>query len=94
MIDLSADRLSFLARHRRLVLPPEPPVLSIRAPTLPQYRFEWHRLSRTLYLVRSDGRGEVIAREVTDHGAAINAVALWTRGWREGQRAKADGETR
>jgi hypothetical protein len=84
---LSADRLAFLARNRRLILPPAPSVFTIKAPALPQFKFEWHVASRTVYLIRLDVlplTGDPIAENVPDHGAAITAVQVWTRGYREG----------
>lgn len=61
----------------------------IRCPRLPQYRFEWHEQARRLYLVRLGVEpevGEIVAFDVDTHGAAINAVLIWCRGYDEGRR--------
>lgn len=63
-------------------------VLHIKAPTLPAYRFEWHAEARKVYLVRLGTlpeQGEIVAFDIATHGDAINAVLIWTRGFREGQ---------
>ena len=61
-------------------------IYHIKAPTFPQFRFEWHIGARRVYLIR-DGAvpviGEPIAFEVKDHGAAQNAVLIFLRGYRQ-----------
>jgi hypothetical protein len=64
----------------------------IKNPRLPQFRFEWHRDSKRVYLVRLGGFpeiGEPIAYEVADQGQATNAVLIWCRGYHEGRREAA-----
>lgn len=63
-------------------------VWNLSSPAFPQYRFEWHPQSRKVYLARltsSPVVGEVLAFNIETHGDAINAVNIWTRGYREGQ---------
>jgi hypothetical protein len=52
------------------------------------YRFEWHTRKRRVYLIRVSGGqeiGEIVAMDIQDHGAAINAVYIWLRGYNEGR---------
>ena len=63
-------------------------IYGIRAPLLPQYRFEWHPKTRRVYLIRTGTTpeiGEIIAFHIETHGDALNAVLIWSRGFREGQ---------
>lgn len=65
--------------------PALPPILHIRAPHGPAgLRFEWHRISRRLYLIRDTAptRGELIGENVDTHGAAQMGVFYFLRGWR------------
>ncbi len=65
---------------------PEPPVIAIGNRKFPQFRFEWHRQTKKVYLIRlltAPGIGDPIAENVPDHGAAINAVNTWCRVFRE-----------
>lgn len=57
----------------------------IRAPLHPQFRFEYHRLKKKVYVVRVGGKpeiGEVFAHEIENDGQAHNAVLVWLRGYR------------
>jgi hypothetical protein len=69
----------------------------IKAPTFPQFRFEWHPQKRKVYLVRLgrmvDGVlvahtgplvGEVVAEHAETHGQAFGCVQTFLRGFREG----------
>ena len=73
---------------RSIAMPggPEPPVMAIKNPRFPQYRFEWHRVTKKVYLIRlltAPNHGDPIAENVPNHGAAINAVNTWCRGYKE-----------
>lgn len=72
-------------------------IFHIKAPTFPQFRFEWHSQKRKVYLVRlgrmvdgvlvaKDGPlvGEVIAEHAETHGDGFNFVQTFLRGYREG----------
>lgn len=83
-----------IARAPDLPRPAPGAILHIRAPNLPQFRFEWHPGRRRVYLVRHvDGHdvGEPIAFEIDTHGGAVNAVLIWTRGYRTREREDALG---
>lgn len=59
-------------------------ILHIKAPSLPEFIFEWHPQTRKVYSIRQGTVptvGEVLALEVLDHGSAINAVNIWIRGY-------------
>lgn len=61
-------------------------IYHIKAPTFPQFRFEWHPNTKRVYLVRlsvAPAIGDPIAMEIESHGAAQNAVLIWLRGYRE-----------
>lgn len=65
-------------------------ILHIRSP-LTGCRFEWHRLSKKVYIIRLDPLrgveiGDPIAENIEDHGAAIMAVLIFVRGFKEAQR--------
>lgn len=84
---MQSQEISYHMRNKRLVMPTAPSVFKIRAPLLPQFCFEWHVVSKTVYLIRLGAtplQGDPIATNVPDHGSAINTVAVWTRGYREG----------
>lgn len=63
-------------------------IFHLRNPKLPQYRFEWHPKKRIVYLIRLGAKpeiGEAMALDIVTHGDAINAVAIWGRGFAEGR---------
>jgi hypothetical protein len=63
-------------------------VLHIQAPALPEFRFEWHPQAQRVYIIRlavTPLVGEPFAFDIKDHGAAINATLIWTRGYRAAQ---------
>lgn len=56
----------------------------VKNPRHPQFRFEWHEQAKRVYLVRLEvlpHMGDPIAFDIADHGAAINAVMIWCRGY-------------
>jgi len=61
-------------------------VAHIKQPSYPQFRFEWHPGTKTVYIIRI-GRvpliGDPIAMNVEDQGAAHNAVLIFLRGYKE-----------
>lgn len=60
-------------------------IIHIKAPNLPQFRFEWHPGIKKVYLIRvgtSPEIGEMFAHEITTEGAAWNAVLIFLRGYR------------
>ena len=59
-------------------------IYKIQSQQLPQFRFEWHPRGRKVYVVRVGALPEVaelIADNIDNHGAAINATLLWCRGY-------------
>src|SRR5690348_8153020 len=57
----------------------------IKSPAFPQFRFEWHTVSRKVYLVRvgqTPEIGEVFAHDIDNEGQAQTAVLIWLRGYR------------
>jgi hypothetical protein len=61
-------------------------ILTLKTPTFPQFRFEWHPGVKRVYVVRvgvTPEIGEAIAFEIADHGAAYNAVLIYLRGYRQ-----------
>jgi hypothetical protein len=67
---------------------PDTQILHIKSPTFPQFRFEWHPKVKRVYVVRigmTPEIGEPIAFEITTHGDAYNAVAIWLRGYKQAQ---------
>jgi hypothetical protein len=73
----------------RLVLPET--IVHIKAPTIPQFRFEWHPKIKKVYLIRVGAIpeiGEMFAHEIETEGAAWNSVLIFLRGYRT---AKAEG---
>jgi hypothetical protein len=66
-------------------------ILHIKTKSYPDFVFEWHPATRKVYVLRllrdASGkpepgqRGELVAFEVPDHGAAQNAVLIWLRGY-------------
>ena len=65
-----------------------PDILHIQQPNFPQFRFEWHRGKRKVYLVRLGRRpliGEILAENAATRGDAYNFVQTFLRGFREGQ---------
>lgn len=63
-------------------------IYHIKAPLIPQYRFEWHPKSRKIYIIRIGTTPEIaeaLAFNIETHGDALNAVLIWSRGFREGQ---------
>lgn len=71
----------------RLDVAAEKPVLHIKCPQRPEFRFEWHTRVRKVYVIRlaDPTHGECMAHEIENHGAAINAVLIWNRGFKEAQ---------
>lgn len=60
-------------------------ITHIRAPLLPEYRFEYHPAKKKVYAIRVGAEpeiGEVFAHDVESDGAAHNAVLVWLRGYR------------
>lgn len=53
------------------------------------HHFEWHTKTRNFYMIRHlpDGRavGEIVAFNIETHGDALNAAAIWVRGYNEGR---------
>lgn len=65
-------------------------IYHVSNPRLPQFRFEWHPHVRKVYLIRLGSRrdvGDPIADNVETHGAAVNTVLVWSRGYHEARRA-------
>lgn len=64
------------------------PIYVIAVPDLnDRFRFEWHPVTKRVYLIRLTVlplTGDPVALDVEDHGAAISAVLVWCRGYREG----------
>lgn len=61
-------------------------IYHLKQPNFPQFRFEWHPLTRRVYLIRlavEPLMGDPIAFDIADYGAATNAVLIWLRGYRE-----------
>ena len=61
-------------------------IYHIKAPTFPQFRFEWHIGMKRVYVIRIGAMpeiGEAMAFEVKTHGDAQNAVLIWLRGYRQ-----------
>lgn len=61
-------------------------VFVIRNVGVPGYQFEWHPYKKKVYVIRLGQvplHGEAFAHEITDQGAAINAVLIWARGFKE-----------
>lgn len=59
-------------------------VLKISNSRIPEFRFEWHPSAKRVYAVRKGVQpevGELVAFDVETHGAAINAVNTWCRGY-------------
>lgn len=63
-------------------------VYHIRVPDLSsKFRFEWHPVSRRVYLIRLGTMplvGDPIALNISTYGDAFNATLVWCRGYREG----------
>lgn len=64
-------------------------VYHMRQAQVPAFRFEWHPGTRKVYVIAAQQIGDLgpgIARllmdDVPDHGAALNFVLAWCRGWR------------
>lgn len=60
-------------------------IFHIKAPTFPQFRFEWHPKQKVVYMISvgaSPEIGEPIAENADDHGRAQMAVLIWLRGYR------------
>ncbi len=60
-------------------------ILCIKSGLLPDFRFEWHPDTKRVYLIRLahvPHVGEILAFDVENHGAAINSVNVWARGYR------------
>jgi hypothetical protein len=63
-------------------------IYHIASPTMPELRFEWHEGVQRVYVIRlavTPLVGEPFAFDIKDHGAAINATLIWTRGYRAAQ---------
>lgn len=63
-------------------------ILHFKPPQFPELRFEWHPVSKQVYLIRTGVLpevGEIMAYEIENHGAAQNAVLIWLRGYQEGR---------
>lgn len=69
---------------------PHPPgklverVLKLTQPRIREFRFEWHPQAQRVYAIRVGVQpevGELIAFDIDTHGAAINAVNIWSRGY-------------
>jgi hypothetical protein len=66
-------------------------IFYIKSPLHPEFQFEWHPGKKTVYSVRLSQKpavGEVLAQNIPDHGSAINAVNIWSRGYRSAQSDK------
>ena len=61
-------------------------VAHIKQPSFPQFRFEWHPEAKKVFIIRL-GRtpliGDPIAMDIENHGAAVNAVLIYLRGYKE-----------
>lgn len=63
-------------------------VINIRQGHRPEFRFEWHPETKVVYVVRLALFGESaeladpIAYDVENHGAAVNATLIWSRGYK------------
>lgn len=65
-------------------------IVHIKAPLLPQFRFEYHPLKRRVYMIRVGALGigtrkeigEPIALHIETEGQAHNAVLTFLRGYR------------
>jgi len=80
-----------------VVFPPAARIYHLKIPTLPQYRFEYHPKLKKVYLIRSGTEtpiGEPLAHDIENHGAAWNAVLIWSRGYREAERIRAIPDAR
>lgn len=77
-------------------LPPPPPVCSVGVGpdhVRAKYVFEWHRLSRKVYVIHlaeEPKQGWSIAEDVSDHGQAIKAAQCWVRGYLQWDREGKD----
>ena len=59
----------------------------IKAPRFPQFRFEWHPVSKKVYVVHITGEQEhaaVVAEAIDTHAGAQMAILIWLRGYRVG----------
>lgn len=59
----------------------------LAAPKFPQFRFEYHPVSRKVFFTRITGGqefGHVVADDVGNEWQAQTAVLIWLRGYREG----------
>ena len=64
------------------------PILHLKQPKFPQFVFEFHPLTQTVYGLRPEYikvNAFVIAENITDRGAAENAVLCWLRGYKQGK---------
>lgn len=59
-------------------------ILHFKQGRVPELRFEWHPISKVVYVVQVDVplvQADPFAWGVEDHGAAWNAVLIWCRGY-------------
>jgi hypothetical protein len=60
-------------------------IYHMKSPAWPSIRFEYHPNKKKVYLVRVGTvpeRGEVMAHDIENEGAAHNAVLIFLRGYR------------
>lgn len=63
---------------------------------MPAFRFEWHPLEKTVYvieigkLVEGKEIANSIAGDIRTQGEATNAALIWSRGYRAGRSFKLD----
>lgn len=63
-------------------------IFKIGNSNLPQFQFEWHPGKKKVYVIRLGTVpevGEVLAHDIENRGAAINAVLIWSRGFNAAQ---------
>lgn len=71
-------------------------IYNLRLLHLPAFRFEWHPLEKTVYvieigkLVNGSEVANKIAAEIGTQGDATNAALIWARGYRVGRSFKLD----
>lgn len=72
-------------------VPPINQIYKVKSPNWPELHFEWHELSKKVYWVKlSDPEprtANLLAFNIPDHGSAVNAVAIWLRGYSEGMKS-------
>jgi len=65
-------------------------IIHLKAAHVPDYRFEWHPEVKRVFAFKQGGKGvpEILAFGIENHGAALNAVNIWTRGYRSARSEK------